>query len=264
MKRVLVIVAGVALVAAARQASGCGYGMPSPAMRFVQAECVIAGKVVAIESRKLMLQTRPNTQPLPHAVAVLKIGETIKGDDRLTHVRLALPMHQAMPVGFEGCFFLTTHAEQPVFTMSSRFYDYPIQKENNPGFDKQVDEFKKLARLLRDPQAGLKSQNASDRFLTAAMLVTQLRTFQSGVHVAADKTQPIDAELSKLILWALAECDWNREAADFRLTPWRIFNLLGATEKDGYKQQGPDPVGTAKRWLKDSEETFRIKTFVRR
>lgn len=264
MNRVHVLVMGVALVLATRQATACGYGMPSPAQRFVQAHCVVTGKIVAYNSSKMMLRQRPNVEPLPHAVAVLKIEDTIKGDKRLTHLRIALPMHQVMPIGYEGCFFLHEQADQTVFTLSARFYDYPIQKENNPGFAKQVEEFKKLARLLNDPKAGLASKNAEERFLTAAMLVMHYRTFQPELHVAADKTQAIDADLSKLILRALAESDWNNNAADFRMTAWRVFGLLGVTEKDGFKPAALDRVAEAKAWLKKSEESFRITTFVRR
>jgi len=266
MNPMRMILAGAALLALVQSIPACGYGMPSPAARLAVADFVVVGKVSAIESRKLPLRLQKGTEPLAHTVEVIRVESVVKGDDRLTHVRLAVLPHQVMPVGYEACFFLTRHAEEPILTLSSRAFDYPIQKENNSGFVQQVAELKKMANLLRDPVAGLTSKDADERFRTAAMLVSQFRDVSVRIYDPNPwkEPEPIDPALSKLILRVLADTDWANTAADFRLTPARVFNLLGVTEKEGWNPQAPDRAAEAKRWLKENQDTFRIKAFVRR
>ena len=265
MRSILICVA--AALAIPQTASACGYGMPSPAARLALADTVAAGRILSVESRPMKLRLVKGQEPLRVSVAVLKVDSMLKGDDRLTHLRVALHQQQVMPVNFEGIFFLNAYAEEPVYLMSSEWYDYPIQKANNPGFDKQVQDLRRMGKLLQDPKGALRSNQADDRFLTAALLVSQFKTFQTGVHEANAKTAPIDAEMSKLILKALAESDWNKTAADFRLTPWRVFNMLGAKPTDGWDVSkipaGVQRTDAAKTWLKANADTFRIQTFVR-
>ena len=262
------LAASVALLIAVKPVEGCGYGMPSPTARFALADCVLVGKVVNIEEKKLRLRLNAKGEPLPFTVAVLKVQSMILGDERLTHVRVALHQHQVMPIGFEACCFLAIHPEEPVYLLSSNDFDYPIGKENNPGFNQQVEQFRRMGKLLRDPIAGLESKNAEDRFLTTALLLTRFRTFRQDAHVAPDKTEPIHPQLNRLILKALAESDWQRNAADFRLTGQRLFALIGASAADGWKEEGNRTTQqrneAARSWLKENEDKFRIKTFVRK
>jgi hypothetical protein len=265
MRTILAAVAAALAIPAS--ASACGYGMPSPAARLALADSVLVGRVLSIESRPLKLRLAKGQEPLRFNVAVVKVDSTIKGDDRLTHVRVALHQHQVMPPNFEGVFYLNLHAEEPVYLMSTEWYDYPISRAGNSGFEAQVGQLKRMGKLLRDPLAGLKSNQADDRFLTAALLISEWRSFRPSIHEAANKTAPADAELSKLILQVLAESDWNRAAADFRLTPRRVFSMLGVQQSDGFdlsKLPAAEHVEASKRWLKDNAERFRIQTFVRR
>jgi hypothetical protein len=264
-----IILVGVAVLAVPAMVDACGYGMPSPAARLALSDMVLVGKVQSIESRTVRLQLGAGQEPLPHDVLVIKVDSMLRGDDRLTHIRLAVMKHQVIPANFEGVFFLNAHPADMVYTMSSDFYDYPINKANNPGFQKQVEELKRMGQLLNNPLAGLKASKAEDRFLTAALLISQHRTFRAGVHESTGKTTPIDTLTSKLILRALAESDWNNAAADFRLTPWRMFNMIGVKATDGLAY--PDGMtstqqrfDTARKWLKDNEERFVIQSYVRR
>jgi hypothetical protein len=101
----------------------------------------------------------------------------------------------------------------------------------------------------------------------AALLITQYRTYQRGVHNKERKTEPIDAAQSKLILEALAGADWKKSVSDFQVTPQRLFNQLGATPQDGWKPQAfndaKDFETAAKTWLKEHAATFRIAALMR-
>ena len=130
-----------------------------------------------------------------------------------------------------------------------------------------METFRRLARLSRDPLASLKSANAEDRFLTAAMLISRWRTFRPTVHVAPAKTEAADELTSRLVLEALAGADWNKRPVGFRTTPWRLFNELGLTAKDGWNPTSlrpmPEIEKVSKCWLKEHAD-FRISTFVQR
>jgi hypothetical protein len=269
MRNILAGVAVAAVLAVPAMVDACGYGMPSPAARLALSDAVLVGKVLSVESRTVRLRLGAGQEPLAHDVVVVKVESMLRGDDRLTHIRLAVMKHQVMQPGFEGVFFLNANSEEMVYTMSSDFYDYPINKANNPGFKQQVEQLRRMGQLLREPRESLQSKKAEDRFLTAALLISQYRTFQSGVHEGTGKTAPIDAATSKLILRALADSDWNNAAADFRLTPWRMFNMLGVKATDGLAY--PDGmtsqqqrVEATKKWIKEHEDRFVIQTYVRR
>ncbi len=268
MRTMRIILAGVAVLVVPALVNACGYGMPSPAARLALSDTVLVGKVLSVENRTLRLRLAAGQEPLPFDVVVLKVQSMLRGDERLTHLRMAVMKHQVVPVNFEGVFFLNAHAEEPVYTMSSDGYDYPIDRANNPGFLTQVEQLKRMGQLLRDPLASLKSRKAEDRFLTAALLISQYRTFRPGVHDNAAKTTPIDSTTSKLILRALAESDWNRDAADFRLTPWRMFNMLGIKPAEGLDFTNAPTLQARceilQKWMKTNEDRFVIQTFVRR
>src|SRR5438067_1324988 len=132
MRTMKIILAGVAVLAVPAMLDACGYGMPSPAARLALSDTVLVGKVLSLESRTLRLRLGAGQEPLPHDVVVVKVQSMLRGDDRLTHIRLAVMKHQVMPADFEGVFFLNAHPEEMVYTMSSDFYDYPINKVNNP------------------------------------------------------------------------------------------------------------------------------------
>ena len=266
MRTLLTCVASLVL---AQAASACGGGrVPSLAARLAQADMVAAGRILSVESRPLSLRLARGQEPLPFAVAILKIETMLRGDDRLTHVRVALHQHQGIPVSFEGIFFLTAHAEEPVYTISSEWYNSPINRASNPSYDKQVQELGRLGKLLADPLTSLKSPLSDARFLTAALLVSQFKTFRADIHEANAKTVPIDAAMSRLILKALAETDWNRAGDDYRLSPWGVFVQLEAKPVDGWDVANmPSAVHrteAARSWLKANEDHFRIQTFARR
>jgi hypothetical protein len=257
------VLAGLALLAASRPAAACGYGMPSPLVRFAQADCVVIGKVETFEERTVEAAQYPGApQKQTYGVAVLRLSEVLRGIEDLTHLRVGLLQHQTLQLGQEACFFLTPHHRESFFQMTDR-YDYPINRQGNPGFEAQMQQYRSWGRLLRDPVAGLQAKNPQDRFLTAALLVSQYRTRPATVPGKQPKAEPIDARESRLILEALAEADWAKAAPDFRVTPQRLFAQLGATPQDGWQ---PKPFKdmkeyetAVKTWLREHAGTFRIQ-----
>src|SRR5256885_16272968 len=105
MRTMRMILAGVAVLAIPALASACGYGMPSPTARLALSDTVLVGKVMSLESRTLRLRLGSGQEPLPHDVVVVKVQSMLRGDERLTHIRLAVMKHQVMPAGFEAIFF---------------------------------------------------------------------------------------------------------------------------------------------------------------
>jgi hypothetical protein len=161
----------------------------------------------------------------------------------------------------EGLFFLTKHHSEDFYVVGTGYLD--VMDKKNPTFEKDLEFTKRCCKLLADSDAGLKSKDAEDRFLTAAMLVTRYRTDKTG----AGKTEPIDADQSKLILKTLAEADWNGNANDnvnYRVQPTMVFFRLQLTEKDGWKppQDFQQQAEEARKWLKDNADKYRIPRFV--
>jgi len=265
----MVALAALAVLGPTRPAAACGYGgFSDPAVRFALADCVVVGKVTVIEEKTVAaLLPGTNGQRGTYHVAVVKVEEMLKGE-RLTHVRIGLPHQQSLRPGYEACFFLTEHPQEPFYLQGVNLYDFPMYKQANASFAARLESFRRLSKLSRDPLASLQSASAEDRFLTAAMLISRWRTFRPTVHVAPAKTEPVDALTSRLVLAALAGADWNKRPLGFRTTPWQLFNELALTAKDGWN---PPPLRTmqdveqaCKGWLKGHADDFRISTFVQR
>jgi hypothetical protein len=245
----------------------CGYGVRSPLERFTMAEWVVVGKITTYEVRDVAALPAPGaTAKQDFAVAVLEITNAIKGADGMTHLRIGMPPGQLLPVGQEACYFLNPHFEEPFCVMPGRF-GMPILKDGNAGFTKEIQQYERWGQLLKAPMDGLKSKDADERFLTAALLVTEFRTFRAGVHAPKLKTEPIDAALSKLILQTLAEADWSKATLDNTVTAQRLFAQLNLSAKDGWSPQGlasaKDLEAASKKWLADNAGNFHIETFVR-
>src|SRR5262249_35221454 len=100
-----------------------------------------------------------------------------------------------------GCFFLRKHPEEP-FYVAQASYDF-LDKAKSKDFDRLVTQIRHQARLLANPDAGLRSKEADDRLTTAAMLIFRYRTLIY-VYSGPPKTEAIDAGQSRLILATLA------------------------------------------------------------
>jgi len=83
-----------------------------PGGQLALSDTVLVGKVQTVESRTVRLRLGAGQEPLPHDVVVIKVQSMLRGDDRLTHVRVAVMKHQVMPLDFEGVFFLNAHPKR--------------------------------------------------------------------------------------------------------------------------------------------------------
>lgn len=240
--------------------------------RFMQADAIFVGRVVAIEPMDVEAAPAAGQANVKYRVAVVKVSESIFGlkKDAET-VRVAfqaqpnngggnlpgggvqvLPAIQPLPpnggpaigrrpfyiaqlnltVGQDGLFAVSKHHKEN-FYLSPTYTNF-VNRENNPAFDGEVKNAKSLAKVMGDPAAALKSDDKESRFLAAAVLVSKYRAVNNPTG-AAMKQEPIDAEESKLILKAIAGGDWTVGRFNQTVpTPFELFNQLGINQKDGY------------------------------
>jgi hypothetical protein len=261
------ILTGLALLFTTSSVQACGYGLPNPFARFTLAECVIVGKVLSFDGQLVSAAALPQaTEKTQYAVAEVEIVQTLKWAEGLTHVRVGFMPNENLHIGQVGCFFLNPHFAEAFYVMPRR-YGLASVRDNNPGFDAELKQYERWGKLLRDPIGSLQSENAEERYLTAALLLSEYNTFQPGVHVAVTKKTAIDAKQSKLILLAIANVEWSKVGRNMETLPAQLFNQLGVTPKQGWTHQGiktaKDFEDAAKKWLKNNAETYRIKAFVR-
>jgi hypothetical protein len=260
---------------------------PGP-LRLVQADAALVGRVLALEDQDVEAIPGPGaTAKVKYRVALVKVSETLKGLDKKDKdkdtVRIAFfapaapqPVQPGKPIlirpglrrpgltlqaGQEGLFYVKKHATES-FYVAEGPYSF-TNKENKENFAKEVQDGKKAVKLLANPKAGLKSKEAKDRLLTAGLLLGQYRQWTA----PNPKTEPIDAEESKLILAAIAEGDWNQPFRFGEMSPMQLFNQLGLTEKDGWKppQQVRNPQdfpNAAREWLREHRDSYRIQRVV--
>lgn len=247
--------------------------------RLAQAKCVVIGKVTEIEKKSVnALPFKGSNQKAQYQVAVIKVGESLKGDKGLTHVRVgfiapvAPPPQQGRPVlvpssripssslkvGQEGCFLLKPHHDQTFFIVDG--YQGVIAKgKDEAAFKKQMDEVRSCMKLIADPTKGLKSKDKSEQLMAAYVLLIQHRTPRPGVR--NQQLQPIDADESKLILGVLRDADWNQRSGV--VNPFTVFNMLGVAPKDGFKRPRnfKEFPAAAKAWLAKNVAAFRIQGY---
>jgi hypothetical protein len=255
--------------------------MPDPAaMRVAASDITVIGKVVRIDDKTVSLsRTLGDREKVDHTVAVIKVTEGLLGAKEHQEVRVVFPPLPrpgigGLPPGVvipvvqlaadqEGIFFLSKRPDSDHYAlvMLGAF----VEKKSALEYKGTVPDARKAAKLLADPKASLTGKDTQDRFLTASLLVHRYR-----MPRGKTKTEAVDAEESKLILKAFAEYDWNpgRQvngvAAMFSANPHLVIGTLGATEKDGWKEPKNfrAVVPAAKKWFKDSAETFRIDRYV--
>lgn len=262
-----ILTLGIWISLAPSPAWGCGMGVPSPLARFTLAECVVVGRVTGYAEKSISTLPVPESkEKQEYAIVIVEIAQSLKGAEGLTHLQIGLKPRESIPVGQVACFFLNPHFAEPFYMMPPRF-GLPILRDNNPGFEMEIRQMEHWGKLLQNPSASLQSDNADDRYLTAALLIYQYRTFTPGVHIAGGKTALIDSAESKMILKVLAEADWAKKSQDAEIAPSTLFARLNLTTKDGWhpkavKSTG-DFVGQAKKWLNDNAQTYHISAYIR-
>jgi hypothetical protein len=276
MSRALSVAVALALVTSAAWAQPVERVLPHNSLpgRVAIAEIIAVGKVAAFEDKTVSTEVVPGRkEKSEYLIAVIKIEDHIFGAKGLTHFKLGLPKPpepgpDGRPVrsGFlrlevnqEAIFFVHKHLVQSFYIPPSA--SGVLNKAGNDNFEKETKRVKECAKLLADPKASLKSKDAGERALTAAMLVVRYTTPWAGTN----RREPIDAEESKLILSALADGDWTKEQSLDNLPPSSAFSRLDLTEKDGWKSRparNAPPAAfadAAKAWLQGHAESYRIQ-----
>jgi hypothetical protein len=271
----MLVAAGIMLAANASPARALVIAPPPSPVRAAKAECIVIGRVVALEPQDVEAPPAANVNAkMTYRIAVIAVNESLKGVQGQNTLRLAfIPPPQGnqprirpgfrrpvlnLNVGQDGIFFLTKHF-QGKFYLAPMYYDFVSSQ--TPNFDREVKETRLVIRWGDNPAQGLKSKNADERFMAAALLIEKYRTVSGPIQ----KTEPIDAQESKQILTALLEADWKQ---DGRLNPWNLFNRLGLTPQDGWTfPQGQnlkveDFHKAAKNWLRSHVGTYRIQRLV--
>jgi len=268
MQRVWTRVAGLVCLALLIATLPALAMMPAPQpipQRVGRADVVVIGKVVAIEDRTVSVEQFAGAKDkIQYGVAVIEVSEGLVGAKAKSKVRVGYipppPPNPGGPavvrkfrgyvptVGQEACFILTKH---PV----GDFYEpglYNVIDKNA----KEVDQVKRCAKLLVDTDAGLKSEDATDRLLTVGLLLSRYRSTKFGS--GATKSEPIDAAQSKQILEALSKADWTQRE------PLTYFYSLGLTPQDGWTppKDAKEQATAAQKWLKDNAAKYRIQKLV--
>jgi hypothetical protein len=247
--------------------------LPIP-QRLAQADCVVVGKVVSIEDKTVSAPvSRDEPEKAEFKIALVKIDEGLFGAKGLTHVRVGfLPRnvqvgrsrfeHMNYAVGQEACFILRKHSADPSFFVAPAYYlVIPKGDKTYVNFDEDVKRIRQCTQALEAPDAALKSKEAGDRFLAAALLIGRYRNPELGT-----KTEPIVAEQSQLILAALAGADWTQRDPQTQLTPHQVFAMLNLQAADGwnppvFKDVLKEFPVAAQKWLKDHPD-YRIQRYV--
>jgi hypothetical protein len=141
---------------------------------------------------------------------------------------------------------------------------FNVIEKKSPTFGEEIARIRRVAKLMDDPLAGLKSKDADDRLMTASMLLTKYRTPKAGQ--ANPKQEPVAAEESKLILEAIAGGDWTRQDRQ-AVSPRMVLARLNLSPQDGWNPpkftdfQKEYPA-YAQQWLKENAGKYRVQRFV--
>jgi hypothetical protein len=251
-----------------------GFPIPAPPLpeRLALADAVVIGAVTEVKADPVLAFSIPKISgapKVPHYIAVVRVETVVVGakDEREMQVGFVAP--RARPgrtdfrwaVGQEGCFFVRKHPDER-FHVLMGWWDF-LDKAKTKDFDRDLALVKRCAKLLADPDAGLRAKDAEDRLLTAGMLIFRYRTAQY-VYRGDPKTEPIDAEQSRLILSVLAEGEWTEKDVRDPMGRLRLFSRLDLTDMEGWKSPPSvkEAAEAARQWLRANAATFRIRRYV--
>ncbi|MGE3804443.1 MAG: hypothetical protein AB7K24_07205 [Gemmataceae bacterium] len=242
-------------------------------VRLAGADAALVGTVTEFE-KKTVTTTRVPTdkQAVEFQVMVVKVQDNLRGLKGETHVRVGfiptsgkrLNEIPTPTVNSRAVFFLKKHHQED-FYVAQPYWDIIIENKQG-GFEQQVKSLKDMSKILENPEKGLESKNAEERFTAAALLVIANRGGLRGAP-RVGKEEPIDAKQSKLILLALRDADWNKPFTSLQVTAPYLFARLNLTKADGwnpppFKSQA-EYVAAAKKWLGANADTYRIKRVAR-
>jgi hypothetical protein len=236
-----------------------------------QADLVVVGRVSGVEDKSLEAEPLPGSAgKVAYRVLGMKVEEVLLGDKAAKKIRVGFipksapsappPQLFVLEEGWEGLLFLKKHHKGDFYVKFALFSDMP---RGAPEFAKTVEDACRLAKIVHNPAAALKVDNASNRYLAAAMLIGKFRPW--AVKGQPQQEEPIDAEVSKLLLKALTEADWKYDAdrsGVYPPHPYDLFHQLGVTKSDGYQPPTGDfrdTLAATQKWLVDNQGKYKVK-----
>jgi hypothetical protein len=246
---------------------------PPITQRIAVADTIVLGSVSAIEDLDVEAAVLPKGDKIKYRIAVVTVNETIRGKSDMQKIKVGFkvpgvpgkigskyPMANLQP-GREYVLLLQKHHEGKFLQVE--LYVDAIELAPGGKSDADVAQIKRCVKLIDNPKAALQSKDEADRLLAATMLIQKYR------GRPAEKTEPIDAEESQLILKALQGVkDWGKYDPLTRTNPVILFQQLGLTEKDGFRplkninDYNRDWGAAAQAWLEKHAATYRIQRFV--
>lgn len=162
--------------------------------------------------------------------------------------------------GREGLFYLRGFPDATVMIPAGNLV---FVDRNDPSYTGQLRLARRLAKLLADPKAALRSKEPADRLDTAGALLWRYR---SGW---ADWKADPDAEESRLILRALADAEWvasrgpgDLEGASAGLAFEWLKPIKGFDPPPEVVNDFKAYTAAAKRWLRDNEDRHRVTRYL--
>lgn len=233
-------------------------------------DVVVVGKITGAEAREVEASSGYGRAKLKFSIFKLEVSEVIKGTKEAFHLRVGLGythLDQKLRVGSEGCFFLTKNPEKDFhMLLYGGFLDksaVKVEERSRQGYEKDVALARRCVKLLADPDAGLKSRDARERFLTAFLLVNDwnlrlLRTSRKDV-----KPEPVPAEQSKLILQGLAELDLAKaKDPEWKISHHDLYSMkLDKASDKVWRDMFWSPA-RIQGWLKENADKARVQRLV--
>lgn len=216
----------------------------TPVVRAATAGLVVVGKVVSIETDEVEAEVyNGSSQKASYRVAVVKIEDGLTDTGGQTHIKVGFQPTGAtaragatfdMKPDAVGLFILGKHHSGSFYIPAAN--SQPIDAAAKTYKD-DLAQVKKTLATIADPLKALKHADAKERYFAAAVLVLRYRTSMPG---NTNKSEPVPAEESKLILQALAEADWADPEKGVP-TPYQTFTRLGLTAKDKWQPAAANP-----------------------
>jgi hypothetical protein len=243
---------------------------PPMAQRVAGADLIVLGKVTAVDDAPVQafpLSRVASTPKVDFRVATVRVEAVLLGPGKLDEVRVAYltpPAPRRTPVslrvGETGCFFLRKHPEE-AFHIISTPYDFLDRSRKD--FDRNIAVVRHAARLLAEPGPGLRSRDADERLLTAAVLIFRYR-IPRDLYYGPPRTEPIDPEQSRQILKVLGDGELEPPELEEPFTRLSLFLSMNLTPKDGWtppKVLGDVP-GAVRKWLDENTGKYCIQRFL--
>jgi hypothetical protein len=250
-------------------AAGVLVAPPPIPVRIANSEVVFVGKVVALEPVDVDAKAFPAAkETTKYTIGVVNVSKVMSGlkDEKMVRVGFIARtkpgpiglFNPKLTVGQEGLFMISKHIEGKFYQAPMNGYFISSQQKT---FEDDIKLANKSLAILADTKSALKSKDADERLMAAAMVIAKYRTHKPGVTI---KEEPIDPAESKLILSAISDTKWGPVRFG-ELNPQQVFFQLGVGPKDGWKAPTkitPDDMRNAvQAWIQNHPD-YRIRRFV--